>query len=30
MARNHGTGFRAYEDRLPQLFRLVLDLWNII
>jgi len=26
MARNHGTGFRAYEDRLPQLFRLVLDL----
>jgi len=26
MARNHGTGFRAYEDKLPQLFRLVLDL----
>jgi len=25
-ARNHGTGFRAYEDKLPQLFRLVLDL----
>jgi len=26
MARNHGTGFRTYEERLPQLFRLVLDL----
>ncbi|WP_461247117.1 MvaI/BcnI family restriction endonuclease [Treponema sp. R6D11] len=26
MARNHGTGFRAYEDKLPQLFRMVLDL----
>ena len=26
MARNHGTGFRTYEDRLPQLFRLVLDI----
>jgi hypothetical protein len=26
MARNHGTGFRAYEDKLPFLFRLVLDL----
>jgi hypothetical protein len=26
MARNHGTGFRAYEDKLPQLFRLVLDI----
>jgi hypothetical protein len=25
-ARNHGTGFRAYENKLPQLFRLVLDL----
>jgi hypothetical protein len=25
MARNHGTGFRAYEDKLPQLFRMVLD-----
>jgi len=26
MARNHGTGFRTYEDKLPQLFRTVLDL----
>jgi hypothetical protein len=26
MARNHGTGFRTYADKLPQLFRLVLDL----
>ena len=26
MARNHGTGFRAYEDKLPQLFRMVIDL----
>ena len=26
MARNHGTGFRAYEEKLPQLFKLVLDL----
>jgi hypothetical protein len=26
MARNHGTGFRAYESKLPQLFRMVLDL----
>lgn len=26
MARNHGTGFRTYEDKLPQLFRVVLDL----
>ncbi|MDR2577351.1 MAG: MvaI/BcnI family restriction endonuclease [Chitinispirillales bacterium] len=26
MARNHGTGFRTYENRLPQLFRLVLDI----
>ncbi|MCL2185647.1 MAG: MvaI/BcnI family restriction endonuclease [Treponema sp.] len=26
MARNHGTGFRTYEGRLPQLFRLVLDI----
>jgi len=26
MARNHGTGFRAYEDKLPQLFRMVLNL----
>ncbi|MDR2493965.1 MAG: MvaI/BcnI family restriction endonuclease [Spirochaetaceae bacterium] len=26
MARNHGTGFRAYESHLPSLFRLVLDI----
>jgi hypothetical protein len=26
MARNHGTGFRTYEERLPNLFRLVIDL----
>ncbi len=26
MARNHGTGFRTYEERLPNLFRLILDL----
>jgi hypothetical protein len=26
MARNHGTGFRAYEDKLPSLFRMVLDI----
>ena len=26
MARNHGTGFRTYEGRLPQLFRLVMDI----
>ena len=26
MARNHGTGFRAYEDKLPFLFRLALDI----
>ncbi len=26
MARNHGTGFRVYENNLPQLFRMVLDL----
>ena len=25
-ARNHGTGFRAYESNLPLLFRLVLDI----
>ena len=25
-ARNHGTGFRAYADKLPQLFRLIIDL----
>jgi len=26
MARNHGTGFRAFESHLPQLFRLRLDI----
>ncbi|GHU25650.1 hypothetical protein FACS1894172_05810 [Spirochaetia bacterium] len=26
MARNHGTGFRTYADKLPSLFRLVLDI----
>jgi hypothetical protein len=26
MARNHGTGFRVYEKRLPQLFREIIDL----
>lgn len=26
MARNHGTGFRVYENNLPQLFRMVKDL----
>ncbi len=26
MARNHGTGFRTFEDKLPQLFRNVIDL----
>jgi hypothetical protein len=26
MARNHGTGFRAYENRLPFLFRVVIDI----
>ena len=26
MARNHGTGFRVYEEKLSQLVRLVLDL----
>ncbi len=26
MARNHGTGFRAYEDKLPFLFKEVKDL----
>jgi hypothetical protein len=26
MARNHGTGFRAYEDKLPLLFNSVTDL----
>jgi hypothetical protein len=26
MARNHGTGFRAFESKLPSLFRLVLDI----
>lgn len=26
MARNHGTGFRTYEDRLPLLFRSIKDL----
>jgi hypothetical protein len=26
MARNHGTGFRTYENKLPSLFRLVLDI----
>lgn len=26
MARNHGTGFRTFEDKLPMLFRNVIDL----
>ncbi|GAB6013015.1 MvaI/BcnI family restriction endonuclease [Viscerimonas tarda] len=26
MARNHGTGFRAYEDKLPFLFNNIMDL----
>ena len=26
MARNHGTGFRAYEDKLPFLFQNIIDL----
>lgn len=26
MARNHGTGFRTYEDRLPNLFENILDI----
>jgi hypothetical protein len=26
MARNHGTGFRAYESKLPLLFQSVIDL----
>lgn len=26
MARNHGTGFRTYENKLPQLFREIRDL----
>jgi hypothetical protein len=26
MARNHGTGFRAYEDKLPYLFKSIIDL----
>ena len=25
-ARNHGTGFRAYEDKLPRLFKKIEDL----
>lgn len=26
MARNHGTGFRTYEDKLPFLFKNITDL----
>lgn len=26
MARNHGTGFRVYEGRLPSLFRHIIEL----
>jgi len=26
MARNHGTGFRTYEDKLPLLFQSIIDL----
>lgn len=26
MARNHGTGFRTYEDKLPLLFQNIMDL----
>ena len=26
MARNHGTGFRTYEDKLPHLFKKIIDL----
>lgn len=26
MARNHGTGFRVYEDKLPFLFKKIKDL----
>ena len=26
MARNHGTGFRTYEDKLPLLFKQVMDI----
>ena len=26
MARNHGTGFRTYEDKLPLLFKKIIDL----
>ncbi|KAA6329404.1 hypothetical protein EZS27_021787 [termite gut metagenome] len=26
MARNHGTGFRTYEDKLPYLFKNIIDL----
>lgn len=26
MARNHGTGFRTYEDKLPSLFQNIIDL----
>lgn len=26
MARNHGTGFRAYEDRLPNLFENIMEI----
>jgi hypothetical protein len=29
MARNHGTGFRTFEDKLPSLFQSITDLWNI-
>jgi hypothetical protein len=29
MARNHGTGFRTYEEKLPLLFQSIIDLWNI-
>ena len=28
-ARNHGTGFRVFEDRLPQLFRRIVDIEDI-
>ena len=26
MARNHGTGFRTYENKLPLLFKSIVDL----